>query len=163
MQIIEDPNLMQERAMRFRTEGKLIALVSTSGALHAGHAALIEKAKEEADIVVLSAIVNPREFGPNEDYQRYPRNSSGDAEFCEKHGVDLLFRPPAKVLFPDNFSISVTEDSVSSGLCGVSRPHYFKGVCTLHTLLFNVIRPDNLILVFGFLCFAHLIYLQSIF
>lgn len=146
MQIIEDPNLMQERAMRFRTEGKLIALVSTSGALHSGHAALVEKAKEEADIVVLSAIVNPREFGPNEDYQRFPRNSSGDAEFCEKHGVDLLFRPPAKLLFPEDFSISVSEDSVSNGLCGVSRPHYFKGVCTLHTLLFNVIRPDNLIL-----------------
>jgi len=87
MQIIEDPNNMQETAIRLRSGGRLIALVPTSGALHAGHAALVRRAREEADVVVLSAIVNPREFGPNEDYQRYPRNSSGDAGFCAAKAV----------------------------------------------------------------------------
>lgn len=146
MQIIEDPNRMQEVAIRLRSEGKLIALVSTSGALHAGHAALIRRAQQEADTVVLSAIVNPKEFGPNEDYQRYPRNSSGDAEFCEKAGVDVLFRPTAKALYPPGFSVAVNEETLSAGLCGISRPHYFKGVCTLHAKLFNLVRPDHLVL-----------------
>lgn len=146
MHIIEDLNTMQETAMRLRTEGKLIALVSTNGYLHSGHAALIQRAREDADVVVLSAVVNPREFGPNEDFQRYPRSSSGDAIFCEAEGVDILFRPSPKALFPEGFSITVNEESVSAGLCGVSRPHYFKGVCTFHVLLFNLVRPDLLIL-----------------
>lgn len=145
MQIIEDPNKMQEVAVKLRVEGKLIALVPTSGALHAGHEALIQRAQEEADVVVLSAFVNPKEFGPNEDYQRYPRNSSGDAEFCEQTGVDILFRPTPKALYPQGYSITVNEESVSSGLCGISRPHYFKGVCTLHAKLFNLVRPDYLV------------------
>jgi pantoate--beta-alanine ligase len=146
MQIIEDPNKMQELAMRLRTEGKLIALVSTSGALHEGHAALVRRAREEADLVVLSAFVNPLEFGPNEDFQRYPRSSAEDADFCEREGVDILFRPAARDLFPDAFSMSVNEESISTGLCGISRPHYFKGVCTLHAILFNLVRPDHLVL-----------------
>lgn len=145
MQIIEDPNQMQETAIRLRSEGKLVALVSTSGALNTGHAALVAKAREEADVVVVSTIVNPLEFGPNEDYRRYPRNSSGDSEFCGAEGVDILFRPSAKNLFPEGFSTSVDEERISTGLCGVSRPHYFKGVCTLHVLLFNLVRPDNLV------------------
>lgn len=146
MQIIEEPNRMQETAIRLRSEGKLIALVSTSGALHPGHAALVNRARSEADIVVLSAIVNPKEFGPNEDYQRYPRTSAEDAAFCEEHGVDILFRPAPKALYPQGFSSSVDEESISTHLCGISRPHYFKGVCTLHVKLFNLVRPDNLVL-----------------
>ncbi len=136
---------MQEAASSLRHEGKRVALVSTSGALHKGHLRSIELARESADVVVVSAIVNPLEFGPNEDYERYPRNSSGDAEFCERSGVDILFRPSPKDLYPEGFSMSVDEDAVSSGLCGISRPHYFKGVCTLHTILFNLVRPDLLI------------------
>jgi len=146
MQIIEDPNIMQERAMRLRTEGKLIALVATSGALHEGHKALIRRARKEADIVVLSAFVNPLEFGPNEDFKRYPRTSAEDGDFSEEEGVDVLFRPSAKAIFPEGFSISVNEEGISLGLCGISRPHYFKGVCSLHTILFNLVRPDHLVL-----------------
>lgn len=146
MQIIEDPNKMQEAAISLRSSGKLIALVPTSGALHDGHAALVRRAKEEADVVILSAIVNPLEFGPNEDYQRYPRNSSGDTAFCEQEGVDILFRPSVKDLYPDGFSISVSETHISTTLCGVSRPNYFSGVCTLHVMLFNLVRPDHVIL-----------------
>lgn len=145
MQIIEKPEQMQERAISLHSEGNRIALVSTSGALHAGHSRLIETAQQAADVVVVSTIVNPVEFGPNEDYQRYPRNSSGDAEFCERTGVDILFRPTIEDLYPKGFSTSVSEDSVSSGLCGISRPHYFRGVCTLHTILFNLVRPEVLV------------------
>jgi pantoate--beta-alanine ligase len=145
MQIIEDPMKMQELAVGLRVKGKFISLASTSGALHQGHAALIERAKESADVVVVSAIVNALEFGPNEDFQRYPRTSSIDADFCESMGVDILFCPSTKDLFPEDLSISVSENSISSGLCGVSRPDYFPGVCTLHAVLFNLIRPDNLI------------------
>ena len=146
MQVIENPNQMQETAVRLRTEGKLIALVSTSGALHNGHGRLIRKAREEADIVVVSAIVNPLEFGPNEDFQRYPRNSSGDAEFCERHEVDFIFRPMPRDLFPERCSTVVNETAVSAGMCGISRPHYFSGVCTLHVKLLNLVRPDLLVL-----------------
>jgi pantoate--beta-alanine ligase len=146
MQIIEDLNKMQETAIGLRSSGKLIALVSTSGALHAGHAALIRRAKQEADVVILSAIVNQLEFGPNEDYQRFPRNSSGDAELCEREGVDIIFRPSVKDLYPEYFSFSVSESMISNTLCGVSRPNYFKGVCTLHAILFNLVRPDHLVL-----------------
>lgn len=146
MQVIETPNQMQETAMRLRLEGKLIALVSTSGSLNAGHAALIARAREEADVVVVSTVVNPREFGPNEDYQRYPRDPEGDRAFCAGQEVDILFCPSTEAIYPEGFAISVTEGSVSSGLCGVSRPHYFTGVCTLHVILFNLVRPDVLML-----------------
>ncbi|MGC9450159.1 MAG: pantoate--beta-alanine ligase [Oceanipulchritudo sp.] len=146
MQIIEDPNKMQETAVRFRSEGRLIALVSTSGALHAGHGDLVTRAREQSDVVVVSTIVNPMEFGPNEDYQSYPRTSCADAEFCEKAGVDILFRPSAAELFPRGFSVNVSEERISHSLCGISRPHYFPGVCTLHAILFNLVRPDHLVL-----------------
>lgn len=145
MQIIEEPNQMQEMAMRLRTEGKLIALVSTSGALHAGHARLIRRAKEEADVVVVSAIVNPREFGANEDYERYPRCAAEDGDFCREEGVDVLFRPSPKALYPEGFSTVVDEKRVSAGMCGISRSNYFSGVATLHVKLFNLVRPDHLV------------------
>lgn len=144
MQILEDPNNMQETAVRLRAEGKLIGLVSTSGALHPGHRALIDRAREEADVVVVSTIVNPREFGPNEDYQNFPRNSSADTRFCEEAGVDILFRPPVDQIYPAGFSLNISEERLSNTLCGVSRPSYFPGVCTLHAILFNLVRPDFL-------------------
>lgn len=145
MQIIEEPMQMQEVAVGFRSKGKLIGLVATSGALHAGHGALIAKARESADTVVVSTFVNPLEFGHNEDYGRYPRTPDEDEAFCREAGVDILFRPKAQSIFPDGFSTSVTENSISRGLCGISRPNYFTGVCTYHTVLLNLIRPDNLL------------------
>ncbi len=146
MHIIEDLEKMQDLSRGLRKKNKRIALVPTSGALHAGHAAQIEAARKAADSVVLSAIVNPLEFGPNEDYQRFPRYSSGDAEFCDQAGVDILFRPSAKDLYPEGFSISVAENRISSSLCGISRPHYFQGVCTLQALLFNLVHPDVIVM-----------------
>ncbi|MEX0332232.1 MAG: pantoate--beta-alanine ligase [Puniceicoccaceae bacterium] len=146
MQIIEESMQMQAVSLDLRTKGSGIGLVSTSGALHPGHGALIAKARESVDTVVVSTLVNPLEFGPNEDFQRYPRTPEKDEAFCREAGVDILFRPDAQTLFPPGFSSSVTETSVSRTLCGVSRTNYFNGVCTYHTMLLNLIRPDKLFL-----------------
>jgi pantoate--beta-alanine ligase len=146
MQIIESVNEMQAAAVRWRTQGKLIGLVSTSGSLHAGHRQLIEHAKEQADAVVLSAFVNPLEFGPNEDFERYPRNRNHDMEFCREAGVDCFFYPPNNEVYPRGFSLLVTEDAISKSMCGLSRPHYFPGVCTYHSKLFNLVRPDLVVM-----------------
>jgi pantoate--beta-alanine ligase len=145
MQIIEDARHMQEVSHDLLAQGKRIALVSTNGALHAGHSALIQRARELAEVVVVSAFVNPKEFGPNEDYRRYPRCSAEDAVISEKQGVDILFRPDPTHFYPKGFSTYTEEESISKSLCGISRPHYFKGVCTLHVLLLNIIRPQVLV------------------
>ena len=126
MQIIEEPMRMQELAAELRSEGKRISLVSTSGALNAGHAALIGKARETADAVVVSTFVNPLEFGPNEDFAKYPRNKEGDEEFCRQASVDVLFRPSAAGLLREGFSITVAESAISRSLCGISRPNPFR-------------------------------------
>jgi pantoate--beta-alanine ligase len=146
MQIIESVNEMQAAAVRWRTQGKLIGLVSTSGSLHAGHRQLIEHAKEQADAVVLSAFVNPLEFGSNEDFEHYPRDRNQDMEFCREAGVDCFFYPPNNEVYPPGFSLMVVEDSISKSMCGISRPHYFRGVCTYHSKLFNLVRPDLVVM-----------------
>lgn len=145
MQIIDSVNEMQAAAVRWRSQGRLIALVSTAGGLHRGHLSLVESAKAQADTVVLSVFVNPREFGPNEDYARYPRNREDDIEFCRKAGVDCCFLPRVRDVYPEEFSCNIVEESISASMCGISRPHYFPGVCTFHAKLFNVVRPDFLI------------------
>ena len=137
---------MQEVAAGLRTEGRLVSLVSTSGALHAGHRALIKRARESASVVVVSTFVNSLEFGPNEDFERYPRTPEEDEVFCREEGVDILFRPANGAIFPEGFSMSVSETSISRTLCGISRPNYFTGVCTYHTVLLNLIRPGSLVL-----------------
>lgn len=145
MQIIESVNEMQAAAVRWRTQGKLIGLVSTAGALHEGHDQLIEKAKEQSDIVVLSAFVNPKEFGPNEDYARFPRDREADIEKARATGVDCLFMPSVEEVYPAGFSCFASEEAVSTVMCGISRPHYFRGVCTYHAKLFNLVRPDVIV------------------
>ena len=145
MQIIESVNEMQAAAVRWRTQGKLIGLVSTAGALHQGHSQLIEKAKDQSDIVVLSVFVNPKEFGPNEDYARFPRDREGDIEKAREAGVDCIFIPTVEEVYPAGFSCFSAEEAVSTVMCGVSRPHYFRGVCTYHSKLFNLVRPDVIV------------------
>lgn len=146
MQVHESLFEMQSTAVGWRSQGKLIALVPTSGALHAGHLSLIEMAKERADVVVVSIFVNPKEFGANEDYDRYPRNRAGDIETCEKAGVQAAFFPQAKDMFPSGHSTYVVEEKVSSGMCGISRPHYFRGAATAHVKLINLVRPDMVVM-----------------
>lgn len=146
MLVIETVNRMQETAVQQRSQGRLISLVATSGAIHAGHLALVRRAQETADTVVVSIFVNPREFGPNEDFDRYPRCREQDLAACEEAGVDMVFIPTAKEMYPAGYSTSVAEDKLGAGLCGFSRPHYFRGACTVYTKLFNIIRPDTLLM-----------------
>lgn len=142
MQIIESVNEMQSLAMRLRTEGKLIGLVPTSGYLHAGHCSLINLARAEADVVVVSCFVNPRQFGPNEDFKRYPRDRERDIAVCREQEVDILFMPREEEMYPAHYSTAAVEEKISLGMCGISRPHYFKGAATVAAKLFNIVRPD---------------------
>jgi len=126
--------------------GKSIGLVPTMGALHAGHASLIDAAAKECDVVVVSIFVNPTQFGPNEDYEKYPRALQADTALCEKHGANIIFAPSPAEMYGQDIRASVTTVSVaklSETLCGRSRPGHFSGVCTVVTKLFNITQPDK--------------------
>jgi pantoate--beta-alanine ligase len=137
------------RRLRHGARGRVV-LVPTMGALHAGHTALIDRARRLAGsegMVVVSIFVNPTQFGPKEDLSRYPRPIAADRRLCAEHGADLLFHPGADVMYADGFSTFVEEQDVSASLCGASRPGHFRGVCTVVLKLFHIIEPD--IAVFG--------------
>jgi pantoate--beta-alanine ligase len=136
---------MRIAAAGLRTEGKTIALVPTMGALHAGHAALIAAAKGHAQAVVVSVFVNPLAFGANELFASYPRSPDADAKLCDELKVDALFMPTTEEMFPRGYSTFVSEDAISKPLCGVSRPTHFRGVTTVAAKLFNIVRPDVLV------------------
>ncbi len=146
MQKIDNISAMREAADALRREGRRLALVPTLGALHAGHASLIKLAREKGAAVIVSAFVNPLQFGPSEDLTRYPRTPAADVSFCEREGVDALFTPAAEEMFPRGFSTQVQEEAVSKPLCGVVRPALFRGVLTCWLKLFNIVRPDVLVL-----------------
>ncbi|BET65182.1 pantoate--beta-alanine ligase [Opitutales bacterium ASA1] len=147
MERIESVHQMQSLAISLRLRGRLIALVPTQGALHAGHASLIAAARKQADTVVVSIFVNPAQFGPNEDAAAYPRDLEGDLALCAEAGADVVFVPPTEEMYPRGYSTWVTEENLSKGLCGISRPSHFRGVTTVTTKLCNIVRPD--LLVFG--------------
>lgn len=148
MQVIESINEMHEVAAKWRSRrrGKIIALVPTMGHLHEGHLSLVKLAKKKADTVVLSLFVNPTQFGINEDFNKYPSNHKRDLELCEEHGVDIVFAPAANNIYPPDYSTFINEEKLSAGLCGVSRPVLFRGVCTIIIKLLNILRPDILCL-----------------
>jgi pantoate--beta-alanine ligase len=147
MQTIQSVNEMQSFAIGARSSGRLIGLVPTMGCLHEGHLSLIDIAKEKADKVIVSIFVNPTQFGPSEDYDKYPRALESDIEKCRERGADVVFNPSVAEMYPQGYSTYVEEQRISSGLCGVSRPHHFRGVTTVCLKLFNITRPD--IAVFG--------------
>lgn len=125
---------------------KTIALVPTMGCLHAGHAQLIRQARKMADIVVVSIYVNSLQFGPNEDFERYPRSFEADAELCAAEGADIIFHPDN--LYPeDGPMVTLTVRGLGDVLCGASRPGHFDGVVSVVSILFNAVQPD--IAVFG--------------
>lgn len=126
---------------------KKIALVPTMGYLHEGHAALIAEAKEYADIVAVSIFVNPLQFGPEEDYDNYPRDLERDLEICERHGVDIVFHPVVSEMYPDEMEFTLGIKSMADILDGVKRPGHFEGVITVVSKLFNIMQPD--VAVFG--------------
>jgi pantoate--beta-alanine ligase len=146
MQKIDKINEMRTTAAELRQAGKRVAFLPTLGALHGGHASLIRLARESGAAVVVSAFVNPLQFGPSEDFQKYPRTAAADAMLCEKENVDVLFTPVAEEMFPRGYSTHVQEESVSKHLCGVARPVVFRGMLTCWLKLLNIVRPDVLVM-----------------
>jgi pantoate--beta-alanine ligase len=125
-----------------RAEGKSVGLVPTMGALHAGHASLMQAARAETEYVVASIFVNPSQFGPAEDLARYPRPFERDVQLCTEEGVDLIFHPSPEIMYPPAFQTWVEVLDLQKGLCGASRPGHFRGVATVVLKLFNVVQPD---------------------
>lgn len=146
MQKIDTISAMRESAGALRRGGRKVALVPTLGALHAGHASLIRLAREKAESVVVSAFVNPLQFGPSEDYAKYPRTPAPDAALAEKEEAAVLFTPSVEEMFPKGFSSQVVEEAVSKPLCGVARPTLFRGMLTCWVKLLNIVQPDLLVI-----------------
>jgi pantoate--beta-alanine ligase len=125
-----------------RRAGKKIALVPTMGALHIGHISLIKSAMKECDFVVVSIFVNPTQFGPGEDFEKYPRPLEADLEICEKAGVDVVFAPTQEQMYPSENITWVNVEKLTEALCGRSRPGHFRGVTTVCAKIFNIVAPD---------------------
>ncbi len=141
MQIITDINQMQQRCLAARAEGRCIAFVPTMGYLHRGHASLLEEGRKRGDLLVLSIFVNPAQFGQGEDFESYPRDLTRDAELAESAGVDLIFAPEAKQMYPKGYGTYVDVEGLTDTLCGRSRPGHFRGVTTVVTKLFTIVQP----------------------
>lgn len=146
MQLIETLPPLRARIESWKREGATVALVATSGALHAGHAALIAAARERAQRVVVTVFPNPLAFGASDHFERYPRDLGADARFAAEREIDVLFAPSAEEMFPRHYSTFVTEETLSRPLCGISRPTHFRGVTTGTAKLLNLVRPRMLIL-----------------
>jgi len=125
-----------------RSRGRIIALIPTMGYLHQGHLALVEQAKQTGAFIVLSIFVNPLQFGPNEDYSRYPRDLERDAYLVEAAGVDALFHPTAEEMYPRPLVTYVEVGELDAVLCGAKRPGHFRGVATVVSKLFHIVQPD---------------------
>lgn len=125
-----------------KRQGKRIGIVPTMGFLHEGHISLVKAAREMCDLVVMSIFVNPLQFGPNEDFERYPRNIERDSEMASAAGVDLLFTPDVSEMYPRPILTNVSVANVTAPLCGASRPGHFDGVATVVTKLFQIVQPD---------------------
>jgi pantoate--beta-alanine ligase len=127
---------------RARSLGMSIALVPTMGALHEGHAALIRAAGKPSAFVVVSVFVNPTQFGPNEDFAKYPRSLEADRQVCAEAGANAIFAPAVEEMYPEHSLTFVDVEKLGERLCGRSRPGHFRGVCTVVLKLFNIITPD---------------------
>src|SRR5262245_15777251 len=125
-----------------RSEQRTIGLVPTMGALHEGHAALIRAARKITARVVVSIFVNPTQFGPKEDFAKYPRTLEADQRRCADAGAHLIFAPTIEEMYPDNSFTFVEVGKLGDHLCGASRPGHFRGVCTVVLKLFNIVQPD---------------------
>ena len=141
MEVITSIEEIQELALRLEKEGKKIGFVPTMGYLHDGHLSLIDLIRERSDVLFLSIFVNPTQFGAGEDLEKYPRDMERDLALCRERKVDYIFAPQTDDIYPEGASTYVSEEGVSRGLCGETRPTHFKGVTTICAKLFNLVRP----------------------
>jgi pantoate--beta-alanine ligase len=154
IEIITQKNPMTNWSRECRQQGETVGFVPTMGFLHEGHLSLIREAHRHADRVVVSIFVNPTQFAPGEDFDDYPRNLDRDIELCRREGTSAVFTPDADALYPEGFETQVGLKHLPRHLCGLSRPHFFGGVATVVTKLFNIVRPDAA--VFGMKDFQQL-------
>lgn len=134
---------VRETVKGWRKEGLSVGFVPTMGFLHEGHKSLIDKAVEQNDRVVVSVFVNPMQFGPTEDLDKYPRDLAADTRLCEAAGADLIFNPEPSEMYAEGFCSFVDMNGPTAELCGKSRPTHFRGVCTVVNKLFNIVQPDR--------------------
>ena len=133
---------MQKVADKLREKGKSIGFVPTLGALHQGHLSLMKRARKENDILIISIFVNPTQFGPGEDYRRYPRPFGKDRSLAQREGVDIIFYPSVSEMYGKGYSTYVEVERLSKRLCGLFRPGHFKGVASVVCKLFNIVKPQ---------------------
>lgn len=143
MEIVTTVDEVRAKVNKWRSEGLSVGLVPTMGYLHEGHQSLIARAVKENDRVVVSVFVNPTQFGPNEDFEAYPRDLEKDAALCESTGAALIFHPEPEEMYPDGFCSYINMTELTGALCGKTRPIHFKGVCTVVGKLFNIVTPDK--------------------
>lgn len=144
MQILKTKAEVRQEIARARREGKTVGFVPTMGYLHNGHLSLMAIAKKENDLVVASIFVNPTQFGPNEDFAKYPRDLQRDASLARNIGVDIIFAPEVEEMYGPNGGLTYVDiNQLSDHLCGARRPGHFRGVCTVVTKLFNIVQPDR--------------------
>ena len=147
MRVIRAVGEMRQLAEEIRSAGRRLALVPTMGWFHEGHLSLMREARRRADVVVVSVFVNPIQFGPREDYDRYPRDLERDRRLAEGVGVDVLFAPSVEEMYPRGYQTFVEVAELSRPLCGQARPGHFRGVATVVLKLFNIVRPH--LAIFG--------------
>ncbi len=144
MKVIKLIKKMQSISDTLRTRNKIIGFVPTMGALHKAHIELIKKARKENDVVIVSIFVNPLQFGPKEDYDKYPRPIKKDLKICKMNKVDYVFYPSVEEMYPEDKSLTkVSVEKLSEKLCGKYRPGHFTGVATVVTKLFNIVKPHK--------------------
>jgi len=141
MKVIKSVQKMHKLSDEIRQQGNSIGFIPTMGYFHEGHLSLMRIAREKADIVVISIYVNPTQFEPGEDFEDYPRDFNRDKNLAAKNGVDIIFYPYDKEMYPERFLTAVTVDKITQIMCGISRPHHFEGVTTVCAKLFNIIKP----------------------
>jgi pantoate--beta-alanine ligase len=158
MKIIKSVKEMQAFSEACRTQGRTIAFVPTMGYLHQGHAHLMREGRKLGDVLIVSIFVNPTQFGPGEDFEKYPRDWERDAQLCESVGADVIFAPTAAEMYPQGYQTAITVSQVSQNLCGAARPTHFQGVATVVAKLFNCAKPH--VALFGEKDFQQLVVIR---
>jgi len=147
MKIIKSAKEMQSFSETLRNQGKIVTFVPTMGYFHEGHLNLMREGRKRGGCVVVSIYVNPTQFGPNEDFEQYPRDFERDLAMAQSVGVDVIYYPSNQEMYPPNYQTYITVEGVTDNLCGLSRPGHFRGVATVCAKLFNAVKPH--IAVFG--------------